>query len=162
MDMYAQRAALQQAMEAAKQTDQANKQTEEANKLTAEGLKQTEAGNRMARSSGQLTKIATVIVPCSFVASIFSMGDEFAAGKSLFYVYWVISMPTTAVLLFWVLCGEWVLQRWKAADEQCVQVEAAWFYTRLKSRIFPHKAASRSKSRPEVDEANWAEIKRSA
>ncbi|KUI69869.1 hypothetical protein VM1G_04949 [Cytospora mali] len=69
MERYSQRAALMQMVEAAKQTD-------EANKLTAQGLKQTDASNRMARSSGQLTKIATVIVPCSFVASIFSMGDE--------------------------------------------------------------------------------------
>ncbi|KAF5233689.1 hypothetical protein FAUST_7940 [Fusarium austroamericanum] len=50
-------------------------------------LVQAEAANRMARSSGQLTKIATVIVPCSFVASIFSMGGKFEAGESLFFVY---------------------------------------------------------------------------
>jgi hypothetical protein len=66
-------------------------------------LVQAEAANRMARSSGQLTKIATVIVPCSFVASIFSMGGKFEAGESLFFVYWTISVPITLVLLAWVL-----------------------------------------------------------
>lgn len=66
-------------------------------------LVQVEAANRMARSSGQLTKIATVIVPCSFVASIFSMGGKFEAGESLFFVYWTISVPITLVLLAWVL-----------------------------------------------------------
>lgn len=66
-------------------------------------LVQAEAANRMARSSGQLTKIATFIVPCSFVASIFSMGGSFAAGESLFFVYWTISLPATLGLLAWVL-----------------------------------------------------------
>ncbi|KUI53117.1 hypothetical protein VP1G_00351 [Cytospora mali] len=111
MERYSQRAALMQMVEAAKQTD-------EANKLTAQGLKQTDASNRMARSSGQLTKIATVIVPCSFVASIFSMGDEFAAGKSLFFVYWVISMPITLVLLLWVMYGDRVTDAWKDAKAE--------------------------------------------
>ncbi|KAF2017857.1 hypothetical protein BU24DRAFT_420919 [Aaosphaeria arxii CBS 175.79] len=59
--------------------------------------------NRQARSAGQLTKIATVIVPCTFVASIFSMGGSFAAGERLFYVYWLISIPVTVCLLTWVL-----------------------------------------------------------
>lgn len=139
MDMYAQRAALQQAMEAAKQTYEANNQTKEA--------------NRMARSSGQLTKIATVIVPCSFVASIFSMGDEFAAGKSLFYVYWLISMPITAVLLFWVMCGNRVVQSWNAAKEH-----RKW----LRIRIFLAEFFSRSDSPPDVEKANWAKVKKSA
>ncbi|WXC50341.1 hypothetical protein QX201_010000 [Fusarium graminearum] len=69
-------------------------------------LVQAEAANRMARSSGQLTKIATVIVPCSFVASIFSMGGKFEAGESLFFVYWTISVPMTLVLLAWVLAKD--------------------------------------------------------
>ncbi|CEI70284.1 unnamed protein product [Fusarium venenatum] len=66
-------------------------------------LVHSEAANMMARSSGQLTKIAIVIVPCSFVASIFSMGGNFAAGESLFFVYWTVSLPITLVLLTWVL-----------------------------------------------------------
>lgn len=75
MEMYAQRAALMQA----------------------------DAANRQARSSAQLTKVATVIVPCTFVASIFSMGGDFAAGERLFGVYWAVSLPVTFALLAWVL-----------------------------------------------------------
>ncbi|KAI1463156.1 uncharacterized protein F4812DRAFT_464008 [Daldinia caldariorum] len=66
-------------------------------------LEQTAAANRLARTSGQLTKIATIIVPCSFVASIFSMGGSFAAGEEYFFVYWTISIPVTVALLAWVL-----------------------------------------------------------
>ncbi|ROV93242.1 hypothetical protein VPNG_09543 [Cytospora leucostoma] len=112
MERYSQRAALIQAVEAARQT-------EEANKLTAQGLMQTDAANRMARSSAQLTKIATVIVPCSFLASIFSMGGEFAAGERLFFVYWVISTPVTLSLLLWVICGDRITDAWKDTKEDC-------------------------------------------
>lgn len=107
MDMFSQRAALLQALEAEKQTEEAGRQTNEA--------------NRMARSSGQLTKIATVIVPCSFVASIFSLGDEFAIGQRLFFVYWVISMPVTFALLIWVLYGDKVTDAWSVTKAQRAQ-----------------------------------------
>lgn len=106
MEMYSQRAALSQTVEAARQTD-------EANALTKHGLEQANAANRMARSSSQLTKIVTVIVPCSFVASVFSMGGEFAAGQSLFFVYWVCSMPVTFTLLLWVIYGNHVTEAWE-------------------------------------------------
>ncbi|KAK6206032.1 hypothetical protein LQW54_007971 [Pestalotiopsis sp. IQ-011] len=66
-------------------------------------LEQASAANRSARTSGQLTKIATIIVPCTFVGSIFSMGGRFAAGEDLFFVYWAISIPATIMLLVWVL-----------------------------------------------------------
>jgi Mg2+ and Co2+ transporter CorA len=65
MEEYAQRAAMEESFEARKQTYDANRQ---------------------ARSAGQLTKIATIIVLCTFVASIFSMGGSFAAGEDLFFV----------------------------------------------------------------------------
>ncbi|KAF5870709.1 putative tpr repeat protein oca3 protein [Botrytis fragariae] len=89
MEEYAQRAALNEAY---------------ANKLqTFEANKQTMAANRQARSAGQLTKIATAVVPSTVVASIFSMGGNFAAGEKLFLVYWAISLPVTLALLIWVL-----------------------------------------------------------
>ncbi|KAF7924289.1 uncharacterized protein EAE98_007340 [Botrytis deweyae] len=89
MEEYAQRAALNEA---------------HANRLqTFEANKQTMAANRQARSAGQLTKIATAVVPSTVVASIFSMGGDFAAGEKLFLVYWAISLPVTLALLIWVL-----------------------------------------------------------
>jgi hypothetical protein len=96
MKMYSARSAMEETYEAKMQSRESMKQTKEANRQTA-------AANRMARSSGQLTKIATIIVPCTFVASIFSMGGDFAAGESLFYVYWIISVPITVGLLSWIL-----------------------------------------------------------
>lgn len=80
-------------------------------------LEESFAAGRQARSAGQLTKIATVIVPCTFVASIFSMGGSFAAGEDLFYVYWAISVPMTVALLAWVLHKE-VMQWWKEGEEE--------------------------------------------
>lgn len=107
MEMFSQRAALLQALQAEDQTKEAGRQSREA--------------NRMARSSGQLTKIATVIVPCSFVASMFSMGDDFAAGKRLFFLYWVISMPATLILLIWVIHGTRFTEAWKRAKTQSAE-----------------------------------------
>jgi Mg2+ and Co2+ transporter CorA len=108
-------------------------ETEQAKIQSLQSFNQTEAANRMARSSGQLTKIATVVVPCTFVASIFSMNGEFAAGESLFYIYWAISVPVTFGLLIWVIHEDilkglkdrkswsspsWVsLQSWKRSKE---------------------------------------------
>ncbi|KAF9696478.1 hypothetical protein EKO04_005204 [Ascochyta lentis] len=80
-------------------------------------MEESFAAGRQARSAGQLTKIATVIVPCTFVASIFSMGGSFAAGEDLFYVYWAISVPMTAALLVWVIHKE-VLEWWKDPEEK--------------------------------------------
>lgn len=90
--MYYDRSAMEETYEAKMQSRESMRQT-----------KETAAANRMARSSGQLTKIATIIVPCTFVTSIFSMGGDFAAGESLFYVYWIISVPITLGLLFWII-----------------------------------------------------------
>jgi len=69
-------------------------------------LEESFAVGRQAHGAGQLTKIATVIVPCTFAASICSMGGSFAAGDDLFYVYWAISVPMTAALLVWVIHKE--------------------------------------------------------
>ncbi|KAK0765564.1 hypothetical protein N5P37_001499, partial [Trichoderma harzianum] len=108
MEMYTVRANMEEAREAKIQS--------------RESYLQTEATNKMARSSGQLAKIATVVVPCTFVASVLSMNGEFAAGERLFYVYWAISVPVTLILLFWVIdnemsrgvndCKEWVKSIW--------------------------------------------------
>lgn len=96
MEMWSQLAAFDQTAKSKVQADQASLQTKVANE-------QAGAANRMARTSGQLTKIATIIVPCTFVASIFSMGGRFAAGEDHFYIYWAVSIPVTVTLLVWVL-----------------------------------------------------------
>ncbi|KAG9197579.1 hypothetical protein G6514_001242 [Epicoccum nigrum] len=96
MEAFSARAALEVSFAAYRQAEESKHQTREANE-------QTTIANRHARSAGQLTKIATIIVPCTFVASIFSMGGSFAAGEHLFFVYWAISVPITAALLAWVL-----------------------------------------------------------
>lgn len=96
MEAFSARAALEGSFAAYRQAEESKEQTLEASE-------QTKIANRHARSAGQLTKIATIIVPCTFVASIFSMGGSFAAGEHLFFVYWAISVPITIALLSWVL-----------------------------------------------------------
>lgn len=114
MKTYSARSAMEETYEAKMQSRESTRQTKEANRQTA-------AANRMARSSGQLTKIATIIVPCTFVASIFSMGGDFAAGESLFYVYWLISVPITVGLLTWILHED---------IAEAVYKSKSWFYWR--------------------------------
>lgn len=82
-------------------------------------LEESFAADRQARNARQLTWVATVIVPCTFVASVFSMGGSFAAGEDLFYVYWAISVPVTIVLLTWVLQA--VI--WKRWNDQKTKIE---------------------------------------
>ena len=45
------------------------------------------------QSINRLAYLGGIFLPFSIVAAIFSMGQEFAAGMPLFYVYWVISLP---------------------------------------------------------------------
>lgn len=45
------------------------------------------------QSVNRLAYLGGIFLPFSIVAAIFSMGQEFAAGMPLFYVYWVISLP---------------------------------------------------------------------
>ncbi|KAJ3536644.1 hypothetical protein NM208_g6636 [Fusarium decemcellulare] len=96
MAMYAQRAAMEEAFASRSQAIDSYKQTKAANEQAA-------AANRTARSSGQLAKIATVAVPCTVAASIFSMNGDFAAGERLFFVYWCVAVPLTVALLSWVI-----------------------------------------------------------
>ena len=45
------------------------------------------------QSLNRLAYLGGIFLPFSIVAAIFSMGQEFAAGMPLFYLYWVISLP---------------------------------------------------------------------
>lgn len=45
------------------------------------------------QSLNRLAYLGGIFLPFSIVAAIFSMGQDFAAGMRLFYVYWVISLP---------------------------------------------------------------------
>ncbi|KAK1753901.1 hypothetical protein QBC47DRAFT_385170 [Echria macrotheca] len=51
---------------------------------------------------GRITKMATVFVPVSLVAAIFSMAGDFAAGSPKFWLFWAISMPIAVALICWM------------------------------------------------------------
>lgn len=59
----------------------------------AVSVRESITSNKQGRQVGYLTSLATLFIPVSLVAAIFSMGGDFAAGGSHFWVYWVVSIP---------------------------------------------------------------------
>ncbi|KAI0503236.1 hypothetical protein F5B22DRAFT_662181 [Xylaria bambusicola] len=55
--------------------------------------------NQQARQVGYLTSLATLFVPISFIAAVFSMGGDYAADQKRFYVFWAVSLPVAVVAL---------------------------------------------------------------
>lgn len=72
--------------------------------------------NKQARNVGRLSALATVLVPFSVIAGIFSMSGEFAAGEDLFWVFWLLAPTVSGMLMVWlffekivrILRGTWV------------------------------------------------------
>jgi hypothetical protein len=74
----------------------------------AVSVQESITSNKQARQVGYLTSLATLFIPVSLIAAIFSMGGKFSAGASLFWVYWAISIPIViagCILLFTKLGG---------------------------------------------------------
>ena len=57
---------------------------------TAKSKRETEDAQQ---SLNRLAYLGGIFLPFSIVAAIFSMGQNFAAGMPLFYVFWVIALP---------------------------------------------------------------------
>lgn len=55
---------------------------------------------RQSINAGYLTSMATIFIPVSLVAAVFSMNGEYAAGESLFWVFWVMAIPVTLLGCF--------------------------------------------------------------
>ncbi|KAL5380664.1 hypothetical protein DPSP01_007725 [Paraphaeosphaeria sporulosa] len=49
----------------------------------------------------RLSSVALVFVPLGFTSSLLSMSDNFLPGKSLFWVFWVVSVPLIIGLFWW-------------------------------------------------------------
>jgi hypothetical protein len=81
-------------------------------------VRETSAANKQARQVGYLTSLATIFIPLSFVAAIFSMGGDFSAGSDRFWVYWVVAVPVAAIgcLLLFTKLGRRVIQRVSKAE----------------------------------------------
>lgn len=71
---------------------------------------------RQSLNAGYLTSMATIFLPISLVAGVFSMGGEFAAGESLFWVFWVLAIPVTIIgcFLLFTKSGMMVFRRFSA------------------------------------------------
>jgi hypothetical protein len=83
-------------------------------KLRADGLLnsftslQSIIGNRQSLEEARSVRILTILgmtfLPLSLVASLLSMGGQFIAGKSEFWVYWAAAIPSVILvfLLAWL------------------------------------------------------------
>jgi len=62
----------------------------------------------------RLSVFATVVFLLTLVASIFSMGDNYLAGKSRFWVFWACSVPLVAVFAMLLIYGK---RPWRAVED---------------------------------------------
>ena len=62
-------------------------------------VRQADISMRESRLVSKLTLVALVFIPLSFTASIFSMGEGFLPGDSLFWVYFAVALPLTLIIL---------------------------------------------------------------
>ena len=65
-------------------------------------IHESKTANVQAIRVRHLTILATIFIPVSLIAGIFSMGGKFAAGSSMFWVFWVVSILFVAILLLFI------------------------------------------------------------
>jgi len=65
-------------------------------------IHESRVANRQARNVGRLTALATILVPISFSAAIFSIGVEYLTGESKFWIFWAVSLPVVLVFTLFV------------------------------------------------------------
>lgn len=70
------------------------------NYMQAITVRQSINTNEQARQVGHLTSMATIFIPISFVAAVFSMGGDSLADTSNFWVFWVIAIPMVSIGCF--------------------------------------------------------------
>ncbi|KAI0530056.1 hypothetical protein GGR58DRAFT_268163 [Xylaria digitata] len=75
----------------------------------AVSVRESIVANTQARQVGYLTSLATLFVPVSFIAAVFSMGGEYAAGQQRFYVFWAVSLPVVVVASCIYFFGDYIL-----------------------------------------------------
>jgi hypothetical protein len=61
-------------------------------------VEEARSANAQARSVARLTTLATIFVPISIIAAIFSMGGVYAVGQSEFWVFFVVTVPVLIIL----------------------------------------------------------------
>lgn len=67
--------------------------------VQAVSLQEAQHSNAQTHSVRRLTALATIFVPISGIAGIFSMGGKFAAGESKFWVFFAITLPIIMIIL---------------------------------------------------------------
>lgn len=75
-------------------------------------LMETEKSISDSKSLSRLTVLGFIFVPVSFVATLFSMGGDFAVGQSRFWIYFAVTVPLTVVILLMTFRKWW----WRRAE----------------------------------------------
>ena len=75
---------------------------------TLVSIRETQQGIDDTHAVGRLTRIATIYLPFSTVATVLAMPDNFAPGASKFWVYWVASLILAALVIILLPFYEWV------------------------------------------------------
>jgi hypothetical protein len=104
-----------------------------------EGHRQTVTSAKLAKSSGRLLNLATVFVPFTLVASIFSMNGNYAAGESRFFVFWAVSIPCALALIVWVMYTDFWVTVWKKSRSKM----SRWWFGSVTRRILRLNFTSR-------------------
>ncbi len=66
---------------------------------TLVAIRENKQGIRNNQGLSRLTLLATFCLPFGTVATILSMEDRFAPGQDRFWLYWVVAVPLTALLV---------------------------------------------------------------
>ncbi|KAI0973011.1 hypothetical protein F4678DRAFT_471380 [Xylaria arbuscula] len=73
-------------------------------------IRESIIANQQARQVGYLTSLATLFVPISFIAAVFSIGGDYAVDEKRFYVFWAVSLPAAVAALSIYLFGGYILK----------------------------------------------------
>lgn len=78
---------------------------------TLVSLGETQQSIEESQGVGRLTRIATIYLPFTTVATVLAMPEKFAPGASHFWVYWVASTILAALVIVLLPFYEWIRPR---------------------------------------------------
>lgn len=87
-------------------------------------LMETEKSIADSKSLSRLTILGFVFVPVSFACSFFSMNGDFAVGQNKLWVYFVVVIPLTLLILSLGFWNWW----WRKFEQMAIRKEWEWPY----------------------------------
>jgi hypothetical protein len=92
-----------------------NQRLPDLNSPSSSALITAETDIRTQRCINRITYLGAILLPFSIVAAILTLDGEFAPGKSMFWVYWVVGVPISGLVVLIIYAdgirrltfGEW-------------------------------------------------------